>query len=223
MREKLLGKTKTVKREPDKIWRSRDCEFKGLLAFITSLDRVTTRVLLIAQFMDTFHALEEQLTTQQLNYRTYPTIFEGRLLNTLSEYQSPEYVLLVYAPVLPDSSPIASVPAASWDFDVHVLIVEHHPLLSCDDHILGFVRQLPCRKYVVFHESLDGALLGHFGGMNISQLVTALQIPNNECISHRMIDRTIRQAQDKISRQVDNPIMADTAEQWFQYNLPRAS
>jgi hypothetical protein len=220
MLDKLLGKHIAIKRDPDKIWRSRDCEFKGLLAFVASLDRGTTRVLLIAHFADTLRALEKELATQQFNFRTYATVFEGHRLCSLSEYQSPESILLAHAQALPENLPVVSKSTASCGFEIYVLVAEHHPLADSDDHILGFAQCLPCQSRIGFYESLDGAFMCHYGGMMVSQLVDALQIPDNECISSPMVDRTIRQAQEKLFRQVANPVMTDTAEQWFQYNLP---
>lgn len=216
----LLGKRIAKKRAPDKIWRSRDLEFRGLLTFIASLDPTATRVLLVAHFSDTLRLLEQQLGAQNLNFRTYSTVFEGYRLHTLSEYQDPGCILLAHAHVLPERSSAPDRPAAPSSIGIYVLIAEHHPISHFDDHILEFAQGLPCLSHIGFHESLDGAFLRHYGGMDMVQLTTALQIPDDECISHSMIDKSIRHAQEKIGRQVTNPMTADSSEQWFQQNLP---
>jgi hypothetical protein len=216
--DKLFGNRTKIKRDPDKIWRSRECELRGLLEFIASLDRVSTRVLLIAHFADTFQDMEQQLKIKSLNFRTYSTVFEGHLLRTLEEYQSPECILLARASALPERKPMASYSTSSWDFDIYLLVIEHHPFASYDDHIMGFAQSLPCKSHVGFYESLDGAFMRHYGGMRVAQLVSAMNLPDNECISSPMIDNTIRKAQEKITRQVVNPVITDTADQWFQQN-----
>jgi hypothetical protein len=216
--DKVYSKRVKIKRDPDKIWRSRECEYQGLLAFIHSLDRINTRVLLIAHFADTLHEIEQQLRTENLSFRTYTTIFEGHLLRTVEEYQSPDCILLARASALPERLPKASYPTSSWGFDIDLLVIEHHPFASYDDHIMGFAQSLPCMIHVGFYESLDSDFMRHYGGMKASQLMTAMDLPGNEYIASPMIDNAIRKAQKRISGQVVNPIMADTAEEWFQKN-----
>ena len=218
MLEKLFSKRTSMKRNPDRIWRTRDGEFKGLLEFIGTLDRQTTRILLLAQFTDTFQDIEKQLKTKLLNYRAYTTIFEGHLLRTIEEYQSPDCILLARSLAIPERSPMAGYSNALWNFDIFIFVLEHHPLASYDDRIIRFAQSLPSRSRVCFYESLDGAFFRHHGGMKVSQLVTALGLPDSEYISNPMIDKTIRQSQEKILKRVVNPIITDTADQWFQQN-----
>ena len=214
----LFGKRKTVKHEPAKIWKTRAAEFEGLLAFITALDPETTRPLVIAHFPDTFRAFNALCLSEGIAVETYPSPFEGNRLRDLSEYQA-GCCRLTMTQALPENlfEPIA--PLTAGGFEIYLLVVEHHPLPAFDDRILEFAASLPCPSRVTFHDALDGALLRHYGGDQIAQIMAALKMPDDESVSNALIDKSIRKAQEKIARRVTNPMTTDSAEQWFQLHL----
>ncbi len=216
----LFGKRKTVKHEPAKIWKTRQLEFEGLLAGIESLDLVTTRVLIVTHFADTFRALNDLFLSRGATFRTYPTAFEGDRLRDLSEYHSEGCILLAPAQALPENLFAPQPQTHIGDFEIHLLVAEHHPLPAFDDRILEFAASLPCPSRVCFHDALDGALLHHYGGDQIVQFMATLKMPDDESVSSALVDKSIRRAQEKIARRVTNPMTADSAEQWFQLHLP---
>lgn len=218
---KLFGKQNPARREPDKIWQTRQLQYLGLLAFLESLNRQTTRVLLIAHFPETFRALSGLLATQSIPHQTYTTASEGFQLQELAAYQPVGRILLALAAALPDALTAPPRPTAAGDFTINVLVAAHHPLSSFDDRIPAFAASLPCPSTVCFHEALDGPLLRAYGGEQIARLMTSLGIPDTEFIANPTIDRSIRTAQEKIARQVPNPVTTDSAEQWFQLHLPQ--
>ena len=216
----LFRKRKTVRHEPDKIWRTSPLKFEGMLACSESLDRATTRTLIITQFADTFRSLNELLRSKAMAFETYPTAFEGSRLRELSEYQQAGRILVAPAQALPENFPSAQEQTARCDFEISLLVAEHHPLPGFDDRILEFAKSLPCSSRVGFHDSLEGALIRHFGGDQIAQLMATLKMPDSEFISNPIIDRSIRRAQEKIARRVSSPMTTDSAEEWFQLCLP---
>ena len=218
---KLFGKQNPVKREPDKIWQTRQHQYLGLLRFLEALNRQTTRLLLIAHFPETFRALSGLLAAQATPLKTYITASEGFQLQELSAYQPVGRILLALAAALPDAPTAPSHPTAAGDFTINVLVAEHHPLPSFDDRLTAFAASLPGPSTACFHEALDGPLLRAYGGDQIARLMTSLGIPDTEFIANPTIDRSIRTAQEKIARQVPNPVTTDSAEQWFQLHLPQ--
>jgi len=215
----LFGKRKTVKREPAQIWQTRSAEFDGLLAFSAALDPATTRVLIVAHFADTFRALSDLCLFRGLTVEAYPSPFEGNRLRDLSEYQAGR-LHLALAQALPENLFEPIVPDKNAGFELHLLVAEHHPLPAYDDRLVEFAASLLCPCRVTFHDALDGALLRHYGGEQIAQLMTSLKMPDGECVASPLVDKSIRKAQDKIARRVTNPMSADSAEQWFQLHLP---
>jgi len=219
MLSNLFGKRKTVKREPAQIWKTRSQEFEGLFAFCATLDPTTQRVLIITQFADTLRALHDVFLARGVAVRTYPTAFEGDRLRDPVEYQLTGGILLAPAHVLPDTLIAPAIQPSPCGFQINVLVAEHHPLPNFDDGIMEFAASLPCPCRVVFHDALDGALLRHYGGEQIAQLMATLKMPDTESVSNSLVDKSIRKAQEKIARRVTNPMTADSAEQWFQLHL----
>ncbi len=214
------GKQIGVRREPDKIWKTRQQEFDGLLAWIGSLNKDVTRVLVVAHFPATFRDFADLLNSRAVAFESYTTPFEGSRLGDLSEYRLAGRVLLAQAQALPVGRRSRLNQITTCDLEVNVLVVEHHPLPSLDDRIAEFAAGLPCPSRLGFYESLDGPLMRQFGADQVAQLMTTLGLSDNECISSPMVDRTIRSAQQRIARRVSNPMSTDSAEQWFQQHLP---
>ncbi len=209
-----------VTREPDKIWNTRLAEFNGLLAWIGSLNKDVSRALVVAHFPATFRAFADLLTSRAVAFESYSTPFEGSRLGDLSEYRLAGRILLALAQALPVKPPSRLNQITTRDLEINVLAVEHHPLPSLDDRLSEFAASLPCPSRLGFYDSLDGPLMRRFDGAQIAQLMARLGLSDNECISSPMVDRTIRSAQQRIARRVSNPMTTDSAEQWFQQNLP---
>lgn len=69
-------------------------------------------------------------------------------------------------------------------------------LRSADDTIVRFADQLGANARVVFHLSLDDRLLKDYVG-TLSQLLSRLQVPQDEKISSPLVTRAIANAQEK--------------------------
>jgi preprotein translocase subunit SecA len=74
---------------------------------------------------------------------------------------------------------------------------------------------------VIYHTSLSDALMMHFGGDRLRDLMKQLGMEEQECISHPAISRAIRNAQEKIAKQVQLEVRTMSPEEWFKYNLPQ--
>lgn len=79
---------------------------------------------------------------------------------------------------------------------VEVLICGRNELRSADDTIVRFADQLGANARVVFHLSLDDRLLKDYVG-TLSQLLSRLQVPQDEKISSPLVTRAIANAQVK--------------------------
>src|SRR4030067_42542 len=128
-------------------------------------------------------------------------------------------LLAALARVLPMPTTQRAQDAPEWDFKINLLVTEHHPHPDLDDRVLRFAENLPCPVRICFHDSLDSALIRHFGGTNIERVMTALNMPEGEAISHAMIEKSIRAAQEKIKKQAKRNLFAESAELWIKQNL----
>ena len=103
---------------------------------------------------------------------------------------------------------------------LRILVAEHHPLVSRDEAVLDAARSLACDAQVFHYTSLTDPLLNHFGGDRIRGLMTQIGMEEQECISSPVISRAIRNAQEKIQKQVQREMQTNSPEEWFRFNLP---
>ncbi|MGD8455064.1 MAG: hypothetical protein PVF83_01675 [Anaerolineales bacterium] len=208
-----------VEHEQDQIWISKEQLFKGIMAQIVAFDPKQTRVVLVAHFPSTFRHLESLLQSTSLAYETYPTPLDARRLAAIREYETPFKVMLVLASVLPLEVREENTILAASEIEVELIVAEHHPLPAQDDIVIEFAKKLPYNCRLIFHETLDSTLMKFYGGDNMQQMMSSLKMPDNQPISGPLIDNMIHKAQKKIAKRVTQPLMADSAEQWFQLNI----
>jgi preprotein translocase subunit SecA len=102
---------------------------------------------------------------------------------------------------------------------LEIIVAEHHPMQSRDQQVVDSAKRLTCEGRLCFHFSLDDPVMKHFGSETIKALYERLGIPKDECISHHLVTRAIRTAQEKIESQVGRDVPTHSAEDWFKYNL----
>jgi len=97
-----------------------------------------------------------------------------------------------------------------------VLVLEHYPLFSKEDNLIGKSKA----SSVYFVNSLDDALLSMFGG-NLVQMMQKMGMAENERLEHKMISKSIINAQKKVEKEVWTDYSAKSGEDWarqFQSN-----
>ena len=115
-----------------------------------------------------------------------------------------------------------SAPVAASDDSqtVVILVAERHPLQSHDAAIAEFAGSLPCRCRLVHHVSLEDPVLRIFAGERVQNILQQLGMKENDAIESRMVGRRIQQAAQKIERQAESDMPADSADEWLQRNCP---
>lgn len=220
MLTKLFGRKSRVRTDHDRIWKTQTLKLNGIMAHAAWLDRHATRVLMVTHFLDTFRTLEALFHSRALPCTTLMTARDGFLLRDPGNYR-PGHALLALSDILPDLSKERPAGDAECGFEICILVAEHHPVPAGDAAIQKFAEKLPCSVRLCYHEALDSSLLKRFGGGQVGTVMTMLNVPETEAITHASIDRAILQAQKKVARQIKTNHEADSAEQWFRINLPR--
>lgn len=202
----------------DVIWLSEQGMLEGLVKQVRCALQAGTAVLLIAHFPDDLGAAVEIFQQQEIPFRPWDPPRE--LETAIRELrQTGNHVLMTQARQLP-----------SWSFEggperpllaAMLLICNHHPLVSADQRILRCAHALQIPK-VTFLTSLDHPLFQYFSGRKIQDLLRLLGMREDEAIEHPHVDRQVSRAQGRIARQVREPLPAESAEEWFEVNLPPA-
>ena len=92
-------------------------------------------------------------------------------------------------------------------------------MASRDQELIDAAAKLPCNAQIGFYFSLDDPVMKHFGNETIKALFERLGMDKRECISHHLINRALRTAQEKIEAEVGKDVPTHSAADWFKYNL----
>lgn len=97
-----------------------------------------------------------------------------------------------------------------------VVFAEHYPLSQKEQTLF---KQLNLKE-IPITSSLDEPLFMKFGGEKLIHLMQQLGMKEDEVIGHAMITTSIKRAQEKLERQVRMEKSANSAKEWFEFNLP---
>lgn len=200
----------------EKVWVDGGRKLEGVCRDIARADAEGSNVLLLAHFEETLSALASALRARSVRHRTHFNDDGSSLCSSARGDEGPRVWLTLASHFRPQGSALTGGARAAR---VLILVVEHHPLLSQDEAVLEASSRVPCRVELVFHTALTDALLERFGGERLRGLLKQLGHPEDECVSHALISKAIRNAQEKIGRQVSGGLPTRSAEEWFEYNM----
>ena len=105
---------------------------------------------------------------------------------------------------------------------MEILVAERHPHPVTDRRVMEFASQLPCRVRTTHHLSLEDPLFELFGAERIRNVMKSLGHEEDEVISHALVTRSVRRAQDRVEREARGPgdEPAESAGEWLASNLP---
>ncbi len=92
---------------------------------------------------------------------------------------------------------------------------EHYPLPVKEDDIL---QRLP-QKSILVYNAVSDELFKKFGGERIIAVMKNMNVKEDEVITHDMISKSIRRAQDKIAESITTEYSAASQQEWFKRNL----
>jgi hypothetical protein len=101
---------------------------------------------------------------------------------------------------------------------IEIVVAERHPSFEHDQSVIEFAEGLPCRTRVAHYLSLDDPLMRVFAGERLVDTLKKLGMKEDESIRSKMVARRIRQAQQKISKQIRGDFPASSAEEWLRLN-----
>lgn len=100
--------------------------------------------------------------------------------------------------------------------DKMLVFAEHHPLSRKESVLFRFLNL----KEAPVLSSLDEPLFMRFGGERTLELMKKLGMHENEVIGSNLITKAIRNAQQKIEKQVVVEREANSQQDWLTLNLP---
>ena len=196
----------------DKVWFDEATKLQQVCNDVAAARLDGRSVLLLSYFEATLSRLSIQLQEKSISHDRFSTLNPGELCASSSGK------VWLGSALAFNVGPAIS-PAATGNV-LEIIVAEHHPMQSRDQQVVDSAKRLSCAGHLCFHFSLDDPVMKHFGSETIKALYERLGIPKDECISHHLVTRAIRTAQEKIERKVGRDVPTHSAADWFKYNLP---
>jgi hypothetical protein len=95
-----------------------------------------------------------------------------------------------------------------------LIFAEHYPLPKKENDLFKALSL----KEVQILSSMDEPLFEKFGGEQTLDLMKKLGVDENEVITHRLITKAIKAAQEKIEKKVLHERKATSQQEWFKIN-----
>lgn len=96
-----------------------------------------------------------------------------------------------------------------------IVLLEHHPLRSKEDSLL---KDLEEKSFTVYN-SLDEPIFALFGSDRIIDLMKKMGMKEDEAVSHSLISKSVKNAQEKIEKKVTLEIPANSQKEWIGKNV----
>jgi len=203
----------TVSMVDDKVWFDEPTKLRQVCNDVAAARLAGRSVLLLSYFGATLSILSTQLREKGIEHDQFSTLNPTELCAS-----APGKVWLGSALAFQVArTPSSAVSARALE----IIVAEHHPMQFRDQQLVDSAKKLACEGQLCFHFSLDDPVMKHFGSETIKALYERLGIPKDECISHHLVTRAIRTAQEKIESQVGRDVPTHSADDWFKYNLKK--
>jgi preprotein translocase subunit SecA len=195
----------------DKVWFDEITKLRQVCNDVAAAQLAGRSVLLLSYFGATLSLLSAQLREKGIEHDQFSTLNPAELCAS-----APGKVWLGSALAFQVAQAASSSLAGK---SLEIIVAEHHPMQSRDQQVIDSAKRLACEGHLCFHFSLDDPVMKHFGSETIKALYARLGIPKDECVSHHLVTRAIRTAQEKIESQVGRDVPTHSADDWFKYNL----
>ncbi len=210
------GGRSTFEPEAVRVFLTRTARWRALCAAVRAAQDAGERVLIVAHFPATLREAGAHLSSAGID-----TLIRDRPLTSHEAAKRGESgsVLLVPVPaLLADDEPLAA--DATDVGPLSIYIPEMHPLRAAEDAVDAFAAAIPVRVRMYSYVSLEDPLIERMCGPWMRDVLRKLGMQEQEEIQSALVARQIRQAQTKVSRQVESFEPADSAAEWVQRTLP---
>ncbi len=196
----------------DKVWFDEAIKRHQICDDVFDAQNHSHSVLLLSHFEATLASLSPALREKGIRHERFSSLNPSDLCRS-----PPGKIWLGLARGLRVSPEITTVTEGA---PLEIVVAEHHPMQSRDQEVIDAAAKLACNAQVCFYFSLDDPVMKFYGSETIKALLERLGIPKDECISHHLVTKAIRTAQEKIESKVGRDVPTQSAEDWFKYNLP---
>ncbi|MDJ1502613.1 hypothetical protein [Xanthocytophaga agilis] len=195
----------TYIRHSDKTWEKKIHKYEALCELLEQ----EVYPIIVAFFPKTIQEVKNVLEKRGLAFTHLESLQE--------DLHDEKAILLLSADLLAHPNITKVLGAISKNLTFH--FAEHYPKWSVEYNCLFQLNNFKEKPVVQFYNALEEPFFIKFGGERIAELLTKFGLTEKECISHTMIDNSIKNGQQKLDKKVEIEVKASSAEDWFNKNI----
>jgi hypothetical protein len=193
----------------DKVWKNRDACLKGL-ATQALLSLRDGRIPVVITFFDEAHdALLDFMSKTGVPFRQADS-FAG-----VDVHEGKNVVVVMKAAAAVFPAGIHKHVKAS------VFLLGRYPLAEIENKIIEQAAAHFPGSPICFCVSLGDPFFETFGSQNVLSLMDTLGMKDDEFIEHKLVSKAIRNAQDKIAKDILVEFKSRSEKEWFQKNIKK--
>lgn len=207
----LFGKKEKKLRGPDLVWQKKEIKLKQLLYAAEKAKKEGNWVFIVYYFKQSNEEFKQKTQYDYLE-------ISDQKENT-SAWDSK--IALISHDLLKDPSKCYRLLARVKERNIKILFMEHYPLYNTEKTIEDNLRQIEEKSIQInYYISLDEPLMTKFTSGNMKEILARLGLDENESMSHSMLDRSIFNLQEKLSKKNTYEYKTDSIESWIKKNIP---
>jgi hypothetical protein len=193
----------------EKVWMSKPYKFQGLYEDLSEITKTGHKAFIFTHFEKTYQEVCFVLEQKEIPFYQFQKGDDTSILafNQVAIFQANALEKRVIENL------------QSQQIPVRCLILEHFPLRTNDEELLAKLKTIAPQATPVFYTSLEDAALQPFVTENLKQIMVKMGMKADESVSHKMISKSIINAQEKIAQQVKSNRMTYAPEEWIKVNL----
>ena len=170
---------------------------------------------LVAHFVETFTAIQEQLDQWSVDYEIVSQAIDPDRMER-SGLLSNSTLKLVLADLIPDSNQTALESDSTQR--LAIIVVERHPQLSHDQRIEAFCQTLPVRVEYGYFLSLEDDVVKLAVNETSLKVLKQLGMNEHELITSHMIASRLNKILKRLTVTFTSDHPADSAKKWLDQN-----
>ncbi|MDQ3110531.1 MAG: hypothetical protein M3R17_11610 [Bacteroidota bacterium] len=151
---------------------------------------------------------------------TFFTSTRNELIKTVNDPSLDDHI--IPAEKIINGNAIPRINSFLLSGDKKIVFAERYPLSANEIQVAEKLEISGIPLPFIAYASLDDAILLQAGGEKIISMMQKMGMKEDEIIEHSMIESSIKNFQSKIAEKTSFHSHAQSPEEWFRVNIPRA-
>jgi hypothetical protein len=206
----LFSSSKADRPSPaDKVWKTRDACLKGAATQALLAARESKIPIVVTFFEESHQRFIDFLTKSGVPFR------EASSFGDIDVLENKNTIAVLRA------NATAFATGIHKEVKAAILLLGRYPLPDVENRVIESLATHFPGSSMSFCLSLDDAFFEIFGSNNLSPMMESLGMKDDEFVEHKLVSKAIRNAQEKLARNILAEVKAHSEKEWMEKNIKK--